>query len=70
MRNSSDGKFETVTGRDKHWVLDIDMAIMVGTTPSPLQDWGTPAPAAGMLLVGTSQLLALSYQPFVGISLC
>ena len=40
MRNNSDAKFETVIGRDKHWVLDTDGASMVSTTPFPFRTDG------------------------------
>lgn len=35
VRNNSDAKFETVTGSDKHPLLDTDEAIVVGTAPPP-----------------------------------
>lgn len=65
MKNNSDDQFETVTGRDKCWILDIDGAIVVGAIPSP---------ASGLkdicsICWDCRLLTHPSYQPFVGIAL-
>lgn len=36
VKAHSEDELETVTGRDKCWVMDTDGAVVVGPAPSPL----------------------------------